>query len=766
MLDFLSMSSVNTLDPTITFSRASLGWYYNSAGNITQSQSNQLAYSNQFDNAAWTKSNSFVQTNLLLQSQTFDNASWTKQNISVVADTAIAPDGTLTADRVLNDAVAGQHSLYQTPTLAAGTHTVSVYARADARRRIMVRENTFLGGAGIFDLVSGTVVSSLGGATASITALFNGWYRCTVVNPSLPGGATQWGIFIMPDNATAYADAVYSGDGTGVYLWAGQLVQGSVPGDYRATTSAALPVLYTGPTGLVDAEKLCEDTANAQHRGFQTVTWPVGAETGSIYAKAGERTKCLIDFSDNVTGNAACRFDLVAATATVVLSTGSWTSVSGSITSVGNGWYRCSISATRGAGTQTVANINVCDAGGGSFYTGDGSSGIYISRSMLDYGSTVGAYLDNATASAYYAPRFDYDPVAKTPKGLLIEEARANLLTYSQEFDNAVYSKNNSSVTANQITSPDGTVNADALVRGVNNAAEAMLRVTTTQAISTAYTLSVYAKAGTAGAYLYLRNLAIDGGLPSGLVVFNLANGTIVSNGATYSSPIITSVGNGWYRCAIIGTTPAVIPTNFVDIGVCNASGVVTGLSGDTVNIYGAQLEAGAFATSYIPTVASQVTRAADVASVNTLTPWFNASAGTIVAQYTMLALNTANTTEVSEFSDGTVSNLITLRGNNTAGVTSATATTAGVSQGFIDIPGAAANTLQKTAYTFELNNAASCRNAGAVGTDVTYSMPTGINKLNIGCRVSLFNQLNGHMRVFSYYNTRLPDAKLQALTA
>ncbi len=195
------------------------------------------------------------------------------------------------------------------------------------------------------------------------------------------------------------------------------------------------------------------------------------------------------------------------------------------------------------------------------------------------------------TSTAYYGPRFDYNPATLAANGLLIEEQRTNLLTWSEDFSNAVYSKNNSTVTANATTAPDGTTTADALVRGANNAAEAMLRVTTTQAISTAYTLSIFAKAGTASAYLYLRNLAVDGGLPNGLVVFNPATGAIVSSGSSYTSTSMVPFGNGWYRCIVTGTTPGTIANNFIDIGVCNASGVVTGNAGDTVNVWGAQLE-------------------------------------------------------------------------------------------------------------------------------------------------------------------------------
>jgi hypothetical protein len=227
-------------------------------------------------------------------------------------------------------------------------------------------------------------------------------------------------------------------------------------------------------------------------------------------------------------------------------------------------------------------------------------------------------------------PRFDYDPVTLAPKGLLIEEARTNVLQRSQEFDDVIWVKTRSSVTANATTSPDGTVNADKLVE---DATAANNHFTSQSFISTAiaYTFTVYAKAAERG-YITLFNSTVASGR-----CFDLITGVVgVASGTTPTASTITDVGNGWYRCSI--TVTATAASNVWRINVMASNSASTAYNGDGTSgifIYGAQLEAGAFATSYIPTVASQVTRNADVVSMTgtNFSDWYNASDGTFVVE-------------------------------------------------------------------------------------------------------------------------------------
>jgi hypothetical protein len=186
----------------------------------------------------------------------------------------------------------------------------------------------------------------------------------------------------------------------------------------------------------------------------------------------------------------------------------------------------------------------------------------------------------------------------------LIEKVRTNLVLQSETFDNASWIKFNSTVTANQTISPDGTNNADKLAASVAtilNPAEIIQ--TTTQSVSTAHSYSVYAKKSTSN-FIVLRLTSVAG---NPYAWFNLDTGTIgtVQSGITAS---IVNAGNGWYRCTVVGTSQAVIAVNRVDLSVSDNNGTFVCAINGSIFIYGAQLEVSDFgATDYIATTTAAV---------------------------------------------------------------------------------------------------------------------------------------------------------------
>jgi hypothetical protein len=159
-----------------------------------------------------------LRTNLLLRSEEFDNASWTKTRSSVTANTIIAPDGTLTGDKLVEDTSASNtHTINQTATISNATsYSLSFYAKAAERSLIRVNSPS-LGVDLWFNLLTGTVqIQTLGVGT--ITAVGNGWYRIVATGTST---TTSGAATIFLSNGTTH---IYTGDGySGIYIWGAQL---------------------------------------------------------------------------------------------------------------------------------------------------------------------------------------------------------------------------------------------------------------------------------------------------------------------------------------------------------------------------------------------------------------------------------------------------------------------------------------------------------------------------------------------------------------
>lgn len=168
----------------------------------------------------------------------------------------------------------------------------------------------------------------------------------------------------------------------------------------------------TAPGGALTADKLVENTNNGVHQVSQTVTMPSGATRFTVRAKAAERSVLDIELTDNTTGSIGYRFNLSAVSA-VVIGSGSgtsWTSISGSIQSLGDGWCLCTIIGTRGAGTQTAPVMRI-NNGSSASYLGDGTSGILV------WGADLRLTIDTIGQPAYQrvGASNDYDTAGFYP---------------------------------------------------------------------------------------------------------------------------------------------------------------------------------------------------------------------------------------------------------------------------------------------------------------------------------------------------------------
>ena len=514
------------------------------------------------------------------------------------------------------------------------------------------------------------------------------------------------------------------------------------------------------PDGTMTADTFIPNNGSTDGN-FQQIVSGVSAGvayTASYYVKAAGLSSVRFRLTARTAGNtfiSEMQVDANLSAGTVgAVTAGTFTSTSASISAVGNGWYRVSITGISPATTGIFwTSVRYAPAG-------DGTSGFFIWGAQLEQASSATDYTRNF--GGLFPPRFDYDPVTLAPRGLLIEEQRTNLLLRSEEFDNAAWTKSAVTATANATTSPDGTVDADSLVADTSTGGHQATQTATTAA--TATTFSVYAKQN---GYTWVGLGITDSGSTVRVSYFNLAAGTVGTVGTGITASIVNA-GNGWYRC-IVTVATALAGSNTLRVYVTNADNV-TSFTGDGTSgifIYGAQLEAGAFATSYIPTVASQVTRSADVAAINApnFASWYNQSEGTMLVEYTQTAATASVIKALAVTSDGTSNNRVYAY-VSTAGLPNGLVTTGGVAQANPTNSAISSGVTVKTALAYKTDDFALATNGGTVATDTSGSVPT-VNRLDIGWfSGTSANQANGHIRSIRYYPVRLSNAQLQALTA
>ena len=185
--------------------------------------------------------------NLLTQSEDFSQAVWTKQNTTITTNAAVAPDGTTTADTLVETAANAVHVSYQIITATIGArYTFSCYAKAAQRSYVALQMYNTVSNArftALFDLVGGSVVTTRTsnaptGTSSSITDAGNGWWRIQITMDQV-GGTQNYPQIALSDSATpTFASDLptYLGDGTsGAYIWGAQLLTAN---DATATGNA------------------------------------------------------------------------------------------------------------------------------------------------------------------------------------------------------------------------------------------------------------------------------------------------------------------------------------------------------------------------------------------------------------------------------------------------------------------------------------------------------------------------------------------------
>lgn len=359
-------------------------------------------------------------------------------------------------------------------------------------------------------------------------------------------------------------------------------------------------------------------------------------------------------------------------------------------------------------------------------------------------------YITTATNNQ---PRFDYDPVALTCKGLLIEESRANLFLASAT---PTGTPTNLVQTTPTATPPDGISASVNKIAASAVAGSHYLQNSITVTSGAAYTWSIFIKADgiTSVSILMAQNSSPFTNHAN--IVYDLSAGTITS--ASSGSGTITAFGNGWYRLTATGTTSST--SELYRLSLLNPGASFTGDGVSGVLLWGTQWEAGAFATSYIPTTTTALTRNADVATMmgTNFSDWYTASAGGVIAR--VLPSTVSGTRPALQFDDATANEVITLRGITTN--PELVIVDGGSPQAQIDAGTISANTVYNLGAAWNTNNCAAAVNGNAAVTDNSATIPT-VTQARLGSDGS--NYLNGCLQNLRYWPQRIINAEVQAFS-
>jgi len=354
-------------------------------------------------------------------------------------------------------------------------------------------------------------------------------------------------------------------------------------------------------------------------------------------------------------------------------------------------------------------------------------------------------------------PRVDYKDDSKG--ALLLEPQRTNLTLYSEDLSNSYWAKQNGSITSNVIASPSGIQNADLFTENTSNGDHAIFDVVNYFVSGTTYTLSFFAKAN--GRTKVEVASANSGTCPTGR--FDLQEKTATATNTSFGAKI-EDYGNGWFRCSV----SRVAPNSGIDLpyyaavinfGILDYQG--NGTSG--MYFWGMQTETGSYATSYIPTQGSAVTRVADACNGAGNNQVINSNEGALYYESTYTDGSDYNSISISNTS-GTEKCRIWYDNTNLVFATYV----GGVNQTFIGYPISKGITY-KIGIRYKLNDFALFVD-GVKATNIIVSLggvspANSYNKLNLNSG-DINNKLYGNVKDLRVYNTALTDKELQALTS
>lgn len=778
----LNLDFVNTpyLDSRITFTRASNATFTSARGLIETAVAGEprFNYANNLCDGLLMEE---ATTNLLVSTSNFGGSSWSTDTIAPVITpyAAVAPDGTHTATLLEDQSTlvsGGTAARAQSFNVTASTNTyvTSCYVKAGTSACCSVR--LVVVGPGLtcelcISPSTGQAQWRAGnaGAAYGIIPIGNGWYRVWL---SIADNGTGTGIYtlVRPAFASTYSNTLDQAATGSTYFWGMQVEQKAFPTTYvpsgeTFTSRASLASYRDGTDGLIKyagynlvpnstagggvnltisnntllapdntvSGMLVDVTSNFHAMAWYGITVTASTTyTFSFYVQRGTMPNMSYSVYNVTAGN-----DIVAAT--------DYTS-----STTATGWARIIVTFTTPVGCTSVNVYPIRDS------NATGTVGIW--GAQLELGSSA-TLVSKTTGTASAAARPAYNPTGTTSRRLLLEDAAATNLVFPSTIGSG-WSYTGDAV-INNATAPDGTTTATTLtVPTISGGLTSPHTPNITVSSSTVYTWSMYVKLGTALAADYK------------FAVYDLTNSTMIGVDLV---PSQTPNSGAWTRVTYTFTTPATC-TSVRCYAFRNASSSMTV---GTMFFWGAQLELGSAATSYIPTTTASATRSADVYSTATATrikdvayisspsglPWFTMYDGTFVASFTeyqdFVGVPLGMTTTARAFANSMYISI------NTGGVTPSIVTNnaSQTSIGGTQNKGAASG-ISTVAFTTKTDALIFTSDGNPIANDSTVSYPsTPYTWLSIGCSPwADDNHLNGTVRYIEYYPTALSNTEILAL--
>ena len=492
-----------------------------------------------------------------------------------------------------------------------------------------------------------------------------------------------------------------------------------------STFNASATGGQSGYDGSSDAWLLSK--SGNQGRVEQTISLS-GVQTFSVYAKAGSVDWIRLLYVDG-TGQNRQDFDL----ANGILGSSGTNNIDAEITSIGSGWYRISVTANTSTSTLRIYPMTTDNDTTGT------SGSIYIQDAQLNQGLVADSYLETTTTAVYGGitdniPRLDYTD--SSCPALLLEPQRTNLLTDSEYFGAwGINAGGISSIEPNYAISPEGVENAykvNFVVQGDSDLALVRGHSVT---------------GGATYAYsIYIKGEGSDIG--KDIVVKSKRSG-----GDSAGTTTTQTLTGEWVRVDFTTTYAA---------NNTAANFYISSNDATSCLIYGAQAEAGSYATSYIPTYGASVTFANDVCNSAGNSSTFNDSEGVLYAEIAALADDL--TYRQIGISGVLEANQVNLSFDNVSKRISGVVLSSGTYYVLSHIV-SDTTTFLKVALKYKLNDISLWINGVEVDTEISANTPINLNELNFSVGLSNANKFYGKTKQILYFPTALTDEELADLT-